>query len=258
MKKKRLKILLGILFTVFFCWGCRAFADFLYPSGIKGRPDKVALRDEYYAVDSQTILADISKGRPIQLTLVPGEPEIQPSSPPVVPWVQDDYLRVANAIFLAVWGEQPENWKLNSIMTQTNCAGVDLGFQRVSFNFFKVERNENPKMYVHTQREIFIVPERNMVWIYELKSFPVQAWGWVGLEVNEIIPAEEALRIAEENGGRQGRSSVEKCRVSVDILAGSNHNNWQVWYSSDRNFFFMEVDEKTGRIVSTWSKPPAP
>ncbi|RJP50839.1 MAG: hypothetical protein C4557_08925 [Anaerolineaceae bacterium] len=248
MRKRTLKILLGILFIVFLCWGCRALANFVSPLGFEGRPDVFYKKDEYYAFNYQTILQDAVEGKPVQLTLIPGEPEILPSGSPVVPWKQADYLQVASAVFLSVWGETPESWKLDEILSKTNCAGVDLGFQRMSFIFFKVEENEEAAMYVHTQREIFIVPEKKLIWIYEVETSPVKSWGWVNLEADEILPAEEALRIVEENGGTAARAGIDDCSISPRINAGANDDNWLVSYFSDHNFLMLEVDEKTGEI----------
>lgn len=252
MKKRTLKILLGILLAIPFCWGCFALDSFISPLGFEGKPDVLYKKDEYFAFDAQTILQDAVEGKPVQLIPVPGEPEIFPSGSPVVPWKQADYLRVANAVFLSVWGETSANWKLKQITAQTNCAGVAFGFQRMSFMFFKIDKNEDDDMYVHTQREIFIVPEKNLIWLYERESSPVtplRLWD-IGLDVDTIIPAEEALRIVEENGGRSARMGIDKCTISVDAIAESNDNNWQVWYSSGYNHFIkMEVDEKTGEIL---------
>ncbi|GAB4504607.1 MAG: hypothetical protein Fur0043_16010 [Anaerolineales bacterium] len=259
MKKKRLKILLGILSVVFFCWGCRALANFLDPVGIKGRPDEVVLRDEYYAMDSQTILADVIKNKPVQLNLVPEPAEILPSAPPVVPWTQADYLQIANAVFFTVWKDSAVNWKLDEIYAETNCAGIGLGFQTMSFDFFRVKRSADG--YFHTQRRIYINPEKKLIWVLETKTSPVRSWGWGAIDADKIIPAEEALKIAEENGGSQARyNNIIECDIAVKISAGDNWrvSYWQALYDRNQDFFFMEVDERTGQVVSKWSEPPAP
>ncbi len=251
MKKRTVKILLGILFTIFLCWGCRALANFLSPLGFEGKPDVFYKKDEYYEFDAQTILQDAVEGKPVHLTLVPGESEVLPSGSPVVMWNQAEYLQVANAVFLSIWGETPVNWKLDKIMSQTNCAGVGSGFQRMAFTFFKVEKNEEADLYVHTEREIFIVPEKNLIWIYDRENSPVtplMVWD-VGLDEDTIIPAEEAIRIAEGNGGLSTRTGIDSCTISAIVNKDANDDNWLISYFSDHNFLMMEIDEMTGQIL---------
>lgn len=243
MKKQSLKILLGVLFTVFSCWACRTLTNFIDPLGLEGRSDSVIIRDEYYEMDLQTILQDAVKNRPVKLNPVSEPDEILPSVPPLVPWTQADYLRVANAVFLTVWGELPASWNLDEIYAETNCAGIGVGFQTMSFNFFKVEKRN---VYFYMKRRIYINPEKNLLWVFEVKTFPVRSWGWDTIDADKIVPAENALKIAEENGGFQAREGIKECDVTVEIIAG---DNWQVSYKSDHNFFFMEIDEKTGQIV---------
>lgn len=250
MKKRNLRILLGILFAISFCLICGRLYGFIDPLGLEEYPDVILKKDEYYAFDPQTILQDAVEGKPAQLTLTPGEPEIQPSSDPVVSWNQADYLQVANAVFFSVWGELPVGWKLEQILSQTNCAGMELGFQRISFKFFKIVKDEETKKYMRDSKEIMIIPEKKLIWIYEVEVFPVSPLELMdaGLDVGTIIPAEDALRIAEENGGQTARKRMENCSISVDIIAGANDDNWQVTYTSDYEHFVVEVDEKTGQI----------
>jgi len=256
MKKRNLKIVLAILFTVVLCLGCclgcRELGQFIDPLGFEERPDETLKKDEYYAMDAQTILQDVTAGKPIQLTLVPGEQELQPHEyPPVVSWKQADYLQVASAVFLSAWEETPADWKLDKIFSRTTCMEWGFGFQWMFFTFFKVEKNEETNMYFRTQRDMFISPEKNLIWIYEVETSPVsplKLWE-SGLEVDKIIPAEEVIRIVEGNGGLATRTGIERCSIRADIVAGVNDDNWQVWYESSRgNFFFGEVDEKTGEI----------
>lgn len=250
MKKRSLRILLGVLFAISFCLGCRALLNFIDPLGLEEYPDVILKKDEYYAFDRQTILQDAIEGKPIHLTLVPGEPEIQPSGDPVVRWMQADYLRVANAIYLAIWGETPTNWKLGQFEVQTNCAGVGLGYQRMDVTFYKAVKDEVTERYVRKRRDIFIVPEKDLIWVRETEIFPVSplVLRESGLNVETIIPAEEALRIAEENGGRTARAGIDECTISATVHKGANDDNWLISYFSNHSFLMLEVDEKTGQI----------
>jgi hypothetical protein len=250
MKKRKLKIILGILFTVFLCWGCRALLNFIDPLGFDEHPDVLLKKNEYYMFDPQTVLEDTIEGKPILLTLLPGEPETTSNSSPAVLWKQTDYLKVVDATFLSVWGESSEGWKLDEMSARADCAEVDLGFRRMYFTFVKVRKNEKTEEFFLVKRDIAILSGENLIWIYETETIPVTPLRLLdkGLDVDTIIPAEEAIRIAEENGGRSARARIDRCTISADLVKGANDDDWLVSYYSDHNFFWMEVDEKTGEI----------
>ncbi len=250
MKKRNLRILLGILFAISFCFICGRLYGFIDPLGLEEHPDVILKKDEYYAFDPQTILQDAVEGKPAQLTLVPGEPEIQPSDNPVVPWRQADYFQIVDAIYLAIWGETPTNWKLEQFEVQTNCTGLGLGYQRMDLTFYRIFKDETTGKYLRKKRDIFIIPEKELIWVRETEIFPVSPLELrdIGLDVKTIIPAEEALRIVEENGGRTARAGIDECTISATVHKGANDDNWLINYFSNHSFLMLEVDAKTGQI----------
>lgn len=247
MQKQYLKIGLVALLVITLCWGCRALLNLLNPLGFEGRPEKVLKREEYYVMDSRTILQDVAHGLPIHLTLLPKERESPMSAPPVQ-WSQADYLRIANSVFFTLWEEPVEGWKLAEIGSRVECEDIGFGMQWMRFKFFRLTKSRD--VNVLTERSVYISPKENLISVFEYETFPVPVWGWPYINVGEIVPVEEVLRIAEEHGGRQVRLGLNRCAISATIIAGSNHDNWQVWYTTrDRNLFVLEVDEKNGQIV---------
>lgn len=73
---------------------------------------------------------------------------------------------------------------------------------------------------------------------------------WKSVNLGELgISAEDALKIAEENGDRTARLSVQdQCTISVRL---SGNDNWRVFIYADdtgSSIFGVEVDEYTGKI----------
>jgi hypothetical protein len=242
MRKRPLKIGLAILFFVTLCCGCRSLLHYLFPLGFEGQPDEVIKRDEFYTIDSQIILQNIVQGQPFKLVATE-EPEDLfhlPETAPAVRWTQADYLKVADAVARIIWGEAIVNWNLEGIGASVDCKDVEFGLQDMSFKFFRIKERDGVK--VLTTRSIAIHPKSDLVSLLEVDTSPVTPLERFGnIAVEEIIPAEEALRIAEENGGQQARSGFDDCKISLSIIAGVHQGNWSVAYVGPRRYHFFSI-----------------
>jgi len=73
------------------------------------------------------------------------------------------------------------------------------------------------------------------------------------------IPAEQALLIADENGGSVVRQALNaQCRIVIGLKAGIQGNDWRIRYEpiNQPSVFEIAVDERTGkyRILREFEK----
>lgn len=178
---------------------------------------------------------------------------------PPVQWTQSDYLRLAEAFHQFKWGETLDNWSLQDIHFRVNqCKQVPLGPQWVSLKLFKVvdEPGVGPTRYVHY---VHIYPQQGLLSWAEVHYFPslqeIPPLDWWQIK----IAAEQALQIAEQQGGREARLAVDgrnSCWVHGRLISELRENDWRITYSSgDDNIFDIQVDEQSGQI--NFLQPPA-
>ena len=180
-----------------------------YPEGVLY--DKVT-----YAIDPQTILASLDRGERDVFLPAPPEPEgswsiIWPSGSFI--WNEQSFIKVANALHQLNWQESLENWKLIRASYQINqCQEVYGKIDSASLSFF---RNEEGQNVVHG---FWINPMYGNVTAGNQYS---QRMGWTSWEtINpdkmKVGSVDAALQVAEENGGKEIRSSLKNiCKITV-------------------------------------------
>ena len=100
-------------------------------------------------------------------------------------------------------------------------------------------------------RGLQVAPQFSDVALGESEYYPGSLFGrWKSIDLANIkITAEEALRIAEANGGQAARTSVQNnCRVRVRL---SGYSGWLVRITendSASEVFSLEIDPSTGKI----------
>lgn len=246
--KRKIKLVLLITILAGVLFGCRFFS--------MENEQLVSYQEGAHTMDSQTILQSLANGNTRVFTLLTATPDATPQdtlSP--VHWSQADYLQIAKAFHEMQWKEPLGNWKLRSFIFRIDgCENAPLGPQFVSFKFFKiVHTREEDSRLVHN---IYIHPRQNLVEWGDAEYFPqVEQWSYLDLMKIEI-PAEQALRIAESQGGQQARLTVEKdkCWILGELVAGIRNNNWEISYLSGQTTVFeINIDKQTGeyQIVPT-------
>jgi hypothetical protein len=209
-----------------------------------------------YAFDSQTVLQSMAQGKMNVFTLQSATPESpQPDLPPVR-WSQSDFYRIAQALHESIWREPIEGWKLNQILFRVKCVDAPLGPQFVGFKMFKTARIREANSRL--ERNVYVEPRQNQAGWTGIEYYP-ERFRWSSLDLAQVkIPAEQALQIAESQGGRETRLAVEnKCEIFGSLVAGVRNNDWQISYSGERLalLFEINVDEQTGEYKITHRKP---
>jgi hypothetical protein len=179
-----------------------------------------------------------------ELDLLPVEQQV------TVNWLQADYFYVANSLHERVFGESFQGWELNSMDFQLGCSQISNGFQNGRFTFFKVAKETNPE--VRMSSFIDIDPRGNFVFLKEEQYYP-KLVDWEVIDVENLkVSADQALQIAESNGGEERRKSVgNACNISL-ILNPGRDGEWIVLYTETDelvSFFSVLIEPPTGKIV---------
>lgn len=245
---RRVMIAIAVFLTLLGIAYIYVFDPFLeearyFPVGIGDFRDRSS-----YQMDPTAILAALDSGATDVFT--PADSS-QPIGMPntSVSWQQDDFLKVARALNPFVQEELLSKWRLHSMHFSTACQDDPHGFTQADFYYFKTTFRDNGKIRYTTQ-DFFISPQNGQVTLAGGSNFPHPLFGWKNIRLGRIqITAEDALTIAEENGGRESRLLVDnKCSIHVAL---SGDDIWRVYiYHDDTSalIFKMEIDPSTGQI----------
>lgn len=199
-----------------------------------------------YAIDSQTILQDLSQGNKDVFQYLPdGELMVtpEPNLPPVR-WTEADYLFVADSFNEHISNDSLQNWDYQSISYGMDCDKFSYGPQQAIYEIVKYIFPEGNK--VRLERELWIYPHQDRVEWDETGYDAV--FGYSSFKLEQVkISMEDVLKIAEEQGGKVFRlTEDDECRVVLDMIAGIRNDNWQVRYTSSDNQYVIDIDKETG------------
>lgn len=248
MNKNTLKrlIIIAVLLIALYIYVFDPFIEQVrrYPTGLSDFREKTG----NYKIDPATILTSLGNEEAVVFfpeVVTPEAPEIK--SP--ISWQQSDHLEVANELHKFLWKEPMGEWNLYYMNFNTTCSDNPSGFGLGDFYLFKTKFTYGTLGY--TTRELLISPQFGNVTWGDGANFPYPLLGWKSIKLDKIkITAEEALRIAEENGGRKARLAVNnECTIQVR-LTGDNAR-WEVRMSESSTATVLlrtMVDLSTGEI----------
>ncbi len=205
----------------------------------------------YYKINPETILASLSRGETDVFIPEPATPSA-PVFNSTISWHQSDYLKITNAVFQSVWKETFDSWSLLSMVFKIACQDNPDGFESGDIHFFKADGESD-----YTTREVLITPQYGDVsWGGGGlgSDFSRPSSGWKSIDVSRLkITADDALKIADDNGGKSFRSAKEnQCRIAM-ILQLESDAGWgviYVGYDGSSNFN-IEIDPYTGKVISS-------
>jgi hypothetical protein len=212
---------------------------------------EVSRKEAYYMIEPNTILDSLAQGTVNVFTPQVATPNPESSMQgELVVWNQSDYFRVAQALHEFVWNESLEEWDLDGMSFGMDCKDADYGPQYASFKFYKVVQiRERESRIVH---DIHIFPAANSVWWTEVEYYPKLA-NWDSLDQTQIkVSVNDALQIAETNGGSEARLAVNnECKFVASIPIWE-YEGWNLTYTSDAKLFDINIDPRTGeyQIIS--------
>ena len=201
-----------------------------------------------YKINAKTILASLDNGETNVFTAEITTPDAPMFEGPVL-WQQSDYLKITDALHQFVWKEMLDDWSLYYMDFITTCQDNPNGFALGDFYYFKTIFTYGKLQY--SAREMLISPQYGHVTWGDGAIFPHPLLGWKSINLEKIkITAEEALKIAEENGGKEVQFSVQNnCKIQVRLTG--HDTGWKVRISENTTadvIFRMTVDPYTGEI----------
>ncbi|MGD8456666.1 MAG: PepSY domain-containing protein [Anaerolineales bacterium] len=240
---KNMKIILIIALSLITCL-ISAFFLFRYFFGEEGRD---FIGGESYSINPDTILEDLSQGKTD--VFIPQEYMPDEKSREYVEWKSADYDLIVEALHEMMWGETLEGWKMNLMGFEWDCEYIDKGPRNANYTYFKVEKlRERKSRFVSN---LWVSPNWNSVRASMWENYPrLCCWDEINPEKLEIS-AEEALDIAEKNGGAEYRVSIENsCKIIVSLPAKLDYDGWIVSYRYLHTFNKYYIDAKTGEVVA--------
>ena len=167
-----------------------------------------------------------------------------------ISWTQADHWTVAIALNEFVWKDTLNQWNLFYMKFSAPCEQDIDGLKGSEFRFFRAKWNMGKLSYLW--RGISLTPEyRDGIWAEDENHNPPLT-GWKKIDLERLtITAENALKLAEESGGREYRSEVQnQCIIFVSMMP-NNWNGWWIHYWAGASWFDVYVDPMTGAVLSS-------
>ena len=184
-----------------------------------------------YTFDPNTILDSLAKGdlnRFISITETLSTPTPQTSNDIQLEFT--DLLYIAQKFHQFHWSEPVADWNLHQLQYQVECSNFKGKPSFLEIVLYKIIRSqETDTRLVHTIQ--IGHPDGTIYWT-EATRYPVnENWQVIDLTKN-TISAEEALKIAEGNGGMEVRLSADNnCRINI-LAPDLSKKEWLVRYAS--------------------------
>ncbi len=212
--------------------------------------DPISMIDFYplgnYKIDAGTILKSIDSAQsPIFLPETVQIPDSNTNGN--LKWNQSEFLKVVESLFEFQWKESlSKDWSVHRMIFVRDCEENPVGFDYASFVFHRLVVLDGKSKYEVRIIEISL-PDEIVSWggsVHYVRPF----FGTSEFDLDNLkITADDALRIAEEHGGKASRQSEQnKCQVSATLDV-----NWRVTYSPS-SFFEIYIDPYIGIIGGFW------
>ena len=204
-----------------------------------------------YQIDPNTILSSLQLGEtniftPMAATPNPESPLLPSGS---LPWTQSDFMRIANAISQLAWKEplELEKWTIYYLAFGRECQNSPRGFNWMELTYYKTARENWKEIY--PTRHIEIYPLYGSVSTGSSSNFDSKYF--VGSNQTDFtefnITADNALQLAEENGGKAARLEHNNdCLILIRTPIHTNDERWGVDYYPGV-YFEMTIDPYLGK-----------
>jgi hypothetical protein len=244
---QKTKQIIIIVIGVTIMFGYLAMSNVYINDLIKGpREPRDFSEGAEYKIDPEKILKEIDQGNINSFMLVSVTPEdyeklyLKPFS-----WKQSDYLKITDALFRYTGNDIYIDWSIYDISFYGDCR-----YESVGLDWFKIVYIEDVGKQTYNAYEVTISSLYGSVQLSELPNLQRPVFGLNSINLDKLkITADDALQIAEENGGRDVRLNVDnKCRISIS----TGDQDWYVRYSKqDSSFissiFEIDIDSYTGK-----------
>lgn len=226
--------------------------DLRLPSRLSSYPEM-----GYYQINPETILGSLDRGHTdVFMPLLEDPALIEALTNVSISWTQSDFLEIASALGQLVWGDPMDlkNWSIYYLFFERTCQDNPVGFNFASITYYKEIEANGRRMY--TTRLIEIHPVYTWVRWGSGATYPrpiLRRWNSIDLAEDKVT-ADNALRIAEENGGKEVRLQVEnKCAMLLSSPQNDDNQNWYLSYliAPNRIDYVIDLDTGNYEILST-------
>lgn len=247
-------VLVLAIIAVAICVSVMYALNLLFSDGDYERPIS-ALQPERgsFLIDPETIIELLENGETDVFTpnlqQVDGEKPTALFTKPIN-WTQGEYLMIAETINQIVWKDTLDDWELYGMVFDLNCQDNPSGFEKGGMTYFKTILPDSGKKG-YTVRDFFVDPKYTYVEWRGGANYPRPLFGWKRIDLDNLrINAEDALRIAEENGGKNTRLRFNNnCRIKL-TLEPERYAGWFIKYRVDGlPKFEIMIDPYTGKIM---------
>jgi len=170
-----------------------------------------------------------------------------------VNWTPREYLIIAEALNQKAWKDSLDDWELLQMIFQMDCQDNPSGFDNGYLIYFKIFTNdEGHKSY--TIREFSIAPKYGLVTWRGGASAPRPLFGWKSVDLGRMIDAYDAIKIAEDSGGKEIRLKLKNdCRIRLSLAPEWYADGWDIWYRVDNlSEFQISINPYNGKINKRW------
>jgi hypothetical protein len=213
-----------------------------------------------YEIDPETILLSLDRGDMDVFMSFIGEPGNYPY-PPVghFNWKQSDYLKIASALYQIKVKENVNDWNIYSMIFNRSCSDDPKGFDVGEISYFKTDDSDATRYILY---DILISPINKGVAWETGGAYSRPLLGWTKVDLGRLkVTAEDALQMAEGNGGKEARLKVDN-ECKIHLIIGVNpvgDNDWKVSYLNYSNdipgliLFEIHIDPYSGwyKIIDT-------
>jgi len=185
-----------------------------------------------YQIDPETILTSLEEGNSsvfLPATKNPIYEDVAPLTPiSFFRWSQEDSLQVANALHQFVWGEPLNDWRLYSAgFTIPQCKDI------TKINGAGFRHYQRQKDWYFVVHDINIDLEYGYVYAGDNNGYYTGKWEDIDVSQSAVKSADQALHIAEDNGGEEARlvlSDDQECHISIFLSPHALFDRtWDGW-----------------------------
>ena len=163
-------------------------------------------------------------------------------------WSQSDNLKIVSALNKFIWQDTLDDWKLYSMIFNVDCQNGIKDLPGGVFTYFKTVFDKG--RIVDTWREFEVDSEYSFVASGDGAKSVHPVLGRPSIDIDSLkVTAEDAIRIAEENGGRSARLKVQnQCNIHLVLTPKGLQKGWWVNYGYSTGFE-IQIDPYTGKVL---------
>lgn len=162
-------------------------------------------------------------------------------------WSQSDNLKIVSELNNYVWKDDLDDWSLYRMVFNVDCQDSFSGLPGGIFTYFRTVSDKG--QIVDIWREVEIDPQYAFVAWGGGAMYPHPPLGRESIDLSRLkITAEDAIKIAEENGGREARLRLQnRCSIHLSLVP-QGFEGWMIDYGYSAGFE-IQIEPYTGEVI---------